>query len=76
MTKRGFTLFETMIAALILTIVGAGMAGVYMMEGGLVSRASHRLMAINYAKSAADFLIGEGRSNGMMMPPPFMMGMP
>lgn len=73
MKKRGFTLFETMLAALILTIVGAGMAGVYMMEGSLSNRASHRMMAINYAKSAGDSLIGIGRSNGTQVLPPWML---
>lgn len=64
MNKRAFTLFETMLAALILAIVGTGMAGVYMLEGSLSNRASHHLMAINYAKSAADSLIAIGRSQG------------
>ncbi|MBN1354294.1 MAG: prepilin-type N-terminal cleavage/methylation domain-containing protein [Candidatus Omnitrophica bacterium] len=55
--RKGFTLFETLIAALILTIVGGGLAGVYMMEGTLLLHSSHRAEAVNYAASLADKLL-------------------
>lgn len=55
--KRGFTLLEAMFAALILVIVGGGIAGVYILENGLISHVSHRLEAVNYARSVAENLI-------------------
>lgn len=61
LNNKGFTLFEALIAALILTIVGSGIAGVYVMEGSLLVRTGHRLEAINYARSVADQLINIGR---------------
>ena len=56
-TRRGFTLVETLIGALILTIVGAGIASSYVLESSLLAQASHRLQAINYAMSCADNLM-------------------
>src|SRR3989338_6803724 len=55
--KKGFTLFETLIAALVLTIVGSAIAGIYVFEGAMLLQASHRLEAINYARSAAERLL-------------------
>ena len=60
--KRGFTLFETLIAALVLSIVGSAIAGVYIMEGSLLVRTSHRLEAMNFARSVADRLTEIGYS--------------
>ena len=59
-TKRGFTLVETLIGALILTIVGAGIASSYVLEAALLTQTSHRLMAMNYAMSCADSLMEIG----------------
>ena len=60
--KKGFTLFEALVAALILTILGTGMIGVYIVEHALLLRTAHRVQAIDYARSAAELLtyVGDG----------------
>lgn len=55
-TKKGFTLIEILVAALVLTTVGVGIAGTYIIDKAMLSRASHRMQAINYAKNAAGLL--------------------
>ena len=58
--KKGFTLFEALISTLILSIIGSGIASVYIIESGLLSRTAHRLQAINYAQAAAETLLDLG----------------
>ena len=57
MNKKGFTLLETLVAALILTVIGGAIAGVYIKEGALLAHTSHRLQALNYARSVTDGLV-------------------
>lgn len=64
MTKKGFTLIETLISAMILTIVGSGIAGIYVLESGLLTQTAHRLEAVNYARSTAETLIDAGKREG------------
>lgn len=59
--KKSFALSEAMIGALILSIIGSGMAGLYILQAGLLSKTMHRLEAINYARSAAEALLEAGR---------------
>ena len=59
-SKKGFTLFEALVAALIRTILGTGMIGVYIAEHALLLRTSHRVQAIDYARSAAELLAYAG----------------
>jgi len=58
--KKGFTLFEALVASLILTILGTGMIGIYIVEHALLLRTSHRVQAIDYARSAAELLTYAG----------------
>ena len=60
--KKGFTLLETLVAALVLTVIGSAIAGVYVMEGALLSHTSHRLDAINYARGVADTLAEKAKN--------------
>ena len=56
MRKKGFTLLEILIAAIILIVVGTGIAGVYVIENALLKQAKHRLEAVNYARNCASLL--------------------
>lgn len=65
MTRKGFTLFEMLIASIILVAIGTGMAGIYVAQGALLRNAAHRLEAVNYIQSCADSLMSLGR--GVML---------
>ena len=58
--NKGFTLLELLVAGIILTMVGAGLAGVYVIEYAMMMQTAHRLTAVNYATSVADSLIEIG----------------
>ena len=62
MRKKGLVLFEALIAALIITIIGSGVATLYLYEAGLLNRTAHRLQAINYAKAAAEAILAKESS--------------
>ena len=62
MRKKGLVLFESLIAALIITIIGSGVATLYLYEAGLLNRTAHRLQAINYAKAAAEAILAKESS--------------
>ena len=62
MRKKGLVLFEALIAALIITIIGSGVATLYLYEAGLLNRTAHRLQAINYAKAAVETILAKESS--------------
>ena len=63
MNRKAFTLFETLIAALILVIVGTGITAMYVVESSLLTQTLHRIEAMNYAQSCANMLMSIAEVN-------------
>jgi len=56
-SKKGFTLFECLIAILILGIFSGAMIGTFMVGKLSVVRAKHHTQAINHARAAIESII-------------------
>jgi len=54
--KKGFTLIEVIVAALIVAILAAGVASAFWGAEHFLSRARHRMQAYNFAVEALDIL--------------------
>ena len=59
--KKGFTLFEALVAALVLILFGTGMMGLYVVQQALLLQTQHRIQAIDYARGVADILLELGQ---------------
>ena len=57
MRKKGFTLFEVLIAASLLGFVASSVAGLSTYEHAWLVRASHKLQAVYFASGQADYLL-------------------
>ncbi|GEM_PF-5312040 len=55
--KKAFALIEGMVAGLVLSLIGAGMVGIYLVQTMNSSKVSHRMDAANYAMSIAETLM-------------------
>ncbi len=67
MKKRGIAIAEVLVAALILTIVSAGTAGIYFHQANIMAQSAHRLAALNYASSCADKLLAIETAEGLYL---------
>ena len=56
MNKKGFTLIEVMVAAMIIVILAAGLFGAFMGAQHFLNRSRHRMQAYNFAVDALDKL--------------------
>ena len=56
MNKKGFTLTEVMVAAMIIVILAAGLFGAFMGAQHFLNRSRHRMQAYNFAVDALDKL--------------------
>lgn len=56
--KKGFTLIEVMVAAMIIVILAGGLFSAFMGAQHFLSRSRHRIQAYNFAVDAVDKLRG------------------
>ena len=59
--KKGFTLLETLVAALVLILFGTGLLGLHVAQKAFLLHAQHRVQALDYARGVADILLELGR---------------